>query len=175
MKLTIPEAKFANMNVRAEREGEDVGRGACDLTFQIMLGIRQTAELFGNPATATEVLTGLWDENGNAMCLGLEKFKLDRELENVLVDIRPEFNEAVALEECTVGKIELTPSVAGYFEIKLRAQGHPTPEEVGALYELQGRDLELRLTQKQRDMFDGPQGETEDADSEQEQTEEAPA
>lgn len=125
-----------------------------------------TAELFGNPEVAADVLSGLWDDEGNARCLGLDKLKLDRELANVTTEIRPEILDPVGLDECTLSKIELEPNVAGYFSIKFRVQGHPTPEEVGALYEIQGRDVELILTQKQRDMFD-------DGASEAEQQEEA--
>lgn len=59
MKLNT-EAEFSNMNVRAERAGDDVGEGAVDLTFACSLSIEQVALLFGDQKWMTSFLESIY-------------------------------------------------------------------------------------------------------------------
>lgn len=146
-------AQFTNINIRAEREGEDVGRGAADLTFEATLPVEGFAQFFADKARAQAWLNPLWREGGDEVTLvGVGYIKLDRDIENALVEIRPEFVEPILLEQCKISKIQAAPQYSRTLDVKLRVQAHPTKAQVGELYELQGRDLDLVISERQHEL-----------------------
>lgn len=170
MRLTIPEAQFSNMNVRAEKSGDDIGEGAVDLTFEAELSLDDAVTLFGASSKAAHTwLRSLYADGGKGDELtvpSIGPIKVSAEFEPVTVAFEPEFLEAMDLARCRLDKVVVTPDFAQRIGVKFRIQGHPTPQQVGHLYELQGRDLGLTVAKQQGDLpLESEQEETEDAEA----------
>ena len=155
MELTTT-AELSNMNVRAEKAGEDVGEGACDLTFAAQLNIDTLCQLFGDADGTRTFMQAMYD--GEHPLPNLQKMTWNREINAVSAHLEPDFSKGLSLDGCSLDKIVTAPDNGRWISVKFRIQCHPSAEQVGRLYELQGRDVELSLSTSQGDMFDG-QGE----------------
>lgn len=79
--------------------------------------------------------------------------------------------DPLELDKTSLRKIKLAPDNGRYISVKFQLQTHPTAEQVGALYEIQGRDVQLSLNGAQADLFDGDGPESGDEDETADETE----
>lgn len=149
------EALLANINPRAEKHGDE-SVPALDIKFQLSMnnaaldafdkGLR--GAMF-RPALSGEQQDMLDPDRLVALRFPrIERHVWDEEFPGYEIAIAGGLGltEPMVLTDVTLKKFTFRPIEGGSVEITCTAQAHPDSEEVGALYLLQQKDVQLTLT-----------------------------
>lgn len=141
--ITSPDAKFANMNTRAEGPQDDP-IPAVDLKFECITDGSILKTLLGADETPP-----FWRENGEPMYYGLTKMDSWAEIQSAEV----KFGH-ITLREVSVDKFGFKPIGGNQVELTCRVQARPSDDEYVALLHAQLSHGKLTITTDQADLFE---------------------
>jgi hypothetical protein len=178
MKLLNCPLTLDTLTPRQEKQGEGDTEPAVSLTMSSSLKMATLAQFFPNEKTAEAFASAIWNDEGDVRHGLTGALALSYELIGGETLIRLPSNKAeiASFEKADIKALRLTPIAGHCAEIKVRINCHPSESEVGRLYSLLGRELEVTAerTTADADGTDGQQAmrlavNRDDADTEQPQ------
>lgn len=125
-------------------------------TFAVRVAFTTTAEVASELAPTEDLRAHFWDRNGVPLMPSLWPLRVRSLLQNVAVKIYDSLAiEALELEACDLGKVEITPKLAGAALVELTIKG-VTPEWAPGLgdrlWNMIGTPISLSAQAKQHEL-----------------------
>lgn len=159
--------RLVNVNPRAELHGEDP-KPAADLKIHAKMSNAMLADF--HPALRAllyvkdEGQKDLISENDPEHLTRLRMPKLgplkfNEEIVGATVTVHAAVSKSdITLEGCTVDNFHVEPQEGGTIDITLRVQAHPDEKQMGKLYMLIGKDVEISIEPPEADAEEDPDG-----------------
>lgn len=144
---------LSHLNLRREKAGEDEGPIAIDLKFTGDVRPEEVAGLFTTEAQYRRVLGDRWDVDNDLTITDATKIPLSVEGIGVTIELETEIaGVKLRWPEGNVDGIVLEAKPGRLLGLKLRAQVHPTKEQVAQLTDWHSADLKVSLWSRQHDL-----------------------
>lgn len=147
--------KFASINVRREKEGNEEGPIAIDIGIAGPMQIDLLQDLFSTRKSFDVLLAKLYDESsGELVCGDLASMKLKIDAMNVCVtittsELKP---RSFVLKDCEFNEVKLEPVSGRVCDFKGRIQCKPSKEMLADLSQLLHETLEFDLSPAQSNL-----------------------
>lgn len=144
---------LSHLNLRREKAGDDEGPIAIDLKFTGDVRPEEVAGLFTTEAQYRRVLGDRWDIDNDLTITDATKIPLSVEGIGVTIELETEIaGVKLRWPEGNVDGIVLEAKPGRLIGLKLRAQVHPTKEQVAQLTDWHSADLKVSLWSRQHDL-----------------------
>lgn len=144
---------LSNVNLRREKAGEDEGPIAIDLKLTGDVRPEDVAGLFTTDAQYRRILGDRWDGDNDLTITDATKIPLSVEGIGVTIELETEIaGVKLRWPEGNIDGIVLETKPGRRVGIKLRAQVHPTKEQVAQLADWHSADLKVSLWSRQHDL-----------------------
>lgn len=144
---------LAHLNLRREKAGDEDGPIAVDLKFTGDVRPEALAGLFTTEAQFRRILGDRWDKDNDLTITDSTVIKLNVEGLGVTIELNAEISKTqLRWTEANVDSIVLETKPGRVIGLKLRAQVHPTKEQVAQLTDWHSADLLVSLWSRQHDL-----------------------
>lgn len=144
---------LSNVNLRREKAGDEEGPIAIDLKLTGDVRPEDVAGLFSTDAQYRRILGDRWDADNDLTITDATKIPLSVEGVGVTIELETEIaGTKLRWTEGNVDSIVLETKPGRLIAIKLRAQVHPTKDQVAQLADWHSADLKVSLWSRQHDL-----------------------
>jgi hypothetical protein len=144
---------LSHLNLRREKAGDDEGPIAIDLKFTGDVRPEDVSGLFSTDAQYRRILGDRWDGDNDLTITDATKIPLSVEGIGVTIELETEIaGVKLRWPEGNIDGIVLETKPGRLVGIKLRAQVHPTKEQVAQLTDWHSADLKVSLWSRQHDL-----------------------
>lgn len=145
MKLLMLPMTLATFTPRTEKHGQDgAAEPASSLTLKNTLKVESLSQVFPTNDAAEAFIASVWDEEGIVRHGINGPISLDRELIGGSAKLVTPANEMLEFDEAVdIKNVSIHPLEGFIGELKMRFNCHPTDEQAGRIYSLQGKELSV--------------------------------
>lgn len=144
---------LSHINLRRERAGDEDGPIAIDLKFTGDVRPEVLSGLFTTDAQFRRILGDRWDKDNDLTITDSTVIRLNVEGLGVTIELNAEISKTqLRWTEANVDSIVLETKPGRIVGLKLRAQVHPTKEQVAQLTDWHSADLLVSLWSRQHDL-----------------------
>lgn len=144
---------LSHLNIRREKAGDEDGPIAVDLKLTGDVRPEDIAGLFTTDAQFRRILGDRWDKDNDLTITDSTVIKLNVEGLGVTIELNAEISKTqLRWTEANVDRIVLETKPGRIVALKLRAQVHPTKDQVAQLSDWHSADLLVSLWSRQHDL-----------------------
>lgn len=144
---------LSHLNLRREKAGDEDGPIAVDLKLTGDVRPEDIAGLFSTDAQFRRILGDRWDKDNDLTITDSTVIKLNVEGLGVTIELNAEISKTqLRWTEANVDSIVLETKPGRIVGLKLRAQVHPTKDQVAQLTDWHSAELQVSLWSRQHDL-----------------------